>query len=92
MKAFGSVPFCFLHCLDRFFIMLIYSCYLWLPGIVGPKISQILENNKVVLSKTITGTHSAVKFVLNSTNTSMLSNIEITESRENERCLFNDNV
>ena len=49
-------------------IMLISLCYLWLPGIVGPEISQILENNKMVLIKAITGTHSAVKFVLNFTN------------------------
>ena len=92
VKAFGSVPFWFLHCLGRFVIMLISLCYLWLPGTVGLEISQILENNKMVLSKAITGTHSAVKFVLNYTNTSMLSRIEITERRENERFPFNDNV
>lgn len=46
----------------------------------------------MVLSKAITGTHSAVKFVLNYTNTSMLSSIKITEKRENERFPFNDKM
>lgn len=50
--------------------MLISLCYLWLPGTMGQEISQILENNKMILSKAITGTYSAVKFV-NYTNTSM---------------------
>lgn len=38
---------------------------------MGQEISQILENNNMILSKAVTGTHSAVKFVLNYTNTSM---------------------
>lgn len=45
--------------------MLIYLRYLQLPGTMKQENSQILENDKMILSKAITETHSAVKIILN---------------------------
>lgn len=72
--------------------MLISMCYLWLPGTLEQENSQILENNTMVLSKAITGIHSAVKFILNLQILSCLSILGITERKENGRCPFNDTV